>query len=172
MGAKETAEHRSAFEFWYDNDRHFARTAAHAAVTEKSVYEWANKFDWRTRADARDADLERISHKAAVGRQKALIDKERKAGEALRLRGIEFLSKREITRASDAIKAITAGIEMERRAEGMPAYLLDLTTQTEDELQIELARLLRIARSEGSSGDAGVGAEEDGPSEESCPDNG
>ncbi len=151
----EREHHRSAFTCWYDFDRHFKRTADALEVSEKTVYEWANDFNWRVKADELDAARERDSHKAAVRRQKALLEKQIKAGDLLRLRGMEYLSTTKISRTADAIKAITTGIELERQAEGLPSYLLDLTMKSDEDLYAEKQRLLRLARLEDGSGGAG-----------------
>jgi hypothetical protein len=72
---------------------------------------------------------------------------------------VEFLATNKITRASDAIKAVQAGIELERQAEGLPDWVLQLQGMSEDELEAELALQLRIARPQGEGDPDGVGAE-------------
>ncbi len=164
--SREKEHHKAAFETWYENDCHFLKTAELCGVAPKTVHQWSKTYDWRLRASVRDAELQRVSEKAAVKRQLKLIEKQREAGQALRVRGVEHLAANKIHRASDAIKAIQVGIELERQAEGLPDWVFALQSMSEDELQAELARQLRLARatSEGDP-DGACGEAEEDPSE-------
>jgi hypothetical protein len=161
--AREKEHQRAAFETWYSEfDCCFLKTADSLGVARKTVHAWANAFDWRGRAAARDLERQKQSERAAVKRQVKLIERQRDAGAALRVRGVQWLSENKITKGSDAIKAIQVGIEMERQAEGLPDWVFSLQSMSEDELQAELARQSRLARAqdEGDS-DGACGETED-----------
>ncbi len=56
------------------------------------------------------------------------------AGELLRLRGVEYLSKHELTNARDAIMALKIGIEIERQCDLLPPWVFAILTASLDEL--------------------------------------
>jgi hypothetical protein len=162
---REHFHHLAAFEAWHKNDRHFRKTVEELGrsanpATEKSLYQWANEFNWRARADARDLELEQAANREAVKRQQKLLEKQRKAGELLRMRGLEHFADHKITNPAVALKAVSKGIELERQAEGLPTWILELQQLSDDELAAEKQRLLRLALIEAQSGGPGDGEEE------------
>jgi hypothetical protein len=160
----EKQRHIESFEVWYRHERSFEKTHAELGVTKKSLFEWANKFDWRARADARDEEMLRLREKDAMKRQKALLDKQRQAAELLRMRGVECFMDAKSGRITDhakAIKAIQVGIELGRQAEDLPTWMLEIVSKTDEELAEERDRLLRLARIEAGRSQRGDEPEED-----------
>lgn len=138
---RETAKHHSAFEAWYAADRDFTKAAENCTVTSRSLREWAVWFDWPTRADYRDREAAEKADRDAIKRRAEMLKRHRQAAELLTRRGIEHFAKNEIERANDAISAIKTGVEMERQAEGMPTWVVELLNADEDQLRRKYAEL-------------------------------
>ena len=154
---RETARHIAAFENWYEADRDCKSVMESCSVSERSVYLWMDWFGWRAKADRRDAEIERRAAKDAVKRKADMIERHRKAGELLVGRGRERMAKHPIGSDAAAIAAIKAGIDIERTAEGLPAWIFDLLGAGD----AEIAAIIRSAAGSLAAGggpDAGEAA--------------
>jgi len=141
---RETSKHLEAFEAFYAAGRNFTKVSNQVTVSRKSLYHWADAFNWHERADGRDAETQRIvdaeSAKERAERQK----RRRRAAELLTARGVEFLSNFKIETARDAIQAIKIGLEMERREDALPDWVLLILGAPSDELE-SMGKLLGFA---------------------------
>jgi hypothetical protein len=135
---RETFRHREAFEAWYSVNRNWSKTAQNSAVSRRLLYDWAERYDWHERADRRDREAQRIADDVATVALAQRIEAQRKAGTALRLRGMEYLSKHGITNARDAITAVKIGIEIERQADTLPDWVFAILSA--DAAQLETYR--------------------------------
>lgn len=131
---RETDRHRRAFEHWYEHDRDVKTVGEAFTVSLVTVYHWIDWFGWKAKADARDLEVERIAAKKAILRKSQMIDEHRKAGELVRRRGVEYLAQNPIEDERVAITAIEKGIAIERTAEGLPTWVVELMSMTDDEL--------------------------------------
>ncbi len=138
---RETFRHREAFEAWYAVARNYTKTCQKVTVSRKVLYDWAERFAWHQRADRRDREAQRIADGAATVALAQRIEAQRKAGTALRLRGMEYLSKHEITNARDALTAIKIGIEIERQADLLPDWVFAILSADAAELESQCKQL-------------------------------
>ncbi len=132
---RETARHREAFEAWYSVARNWSKTAQNSTVSRRLLYDWAERFNWHERADDRDGAAQRIADDSATVERAQRIEAQRKAGTALRLRGIEYLSNHGIESARDAILAIKVGIEIEQKVDALPDWVFAILRADAAELE-------------------------------------
>jgi hypothetical protein len=104
-----------------------------------SVYHWIDWFDWRAKADARDAEVEMRATRAAIKRKTEMLERHRKSGELAHRRGTEFFARNAITDERAALSALKVGSEMERTAEGLPAWMVALMGLDDDALVAYIA---------------------------------
>lgn len=132
---RETARHHQAFEAWYNANRYFQGITKSYQITEKTARNWADRFDWQARADARDREAADKADRDAIKRRAAMLTRCRQAGELMVARGVERLQKGPIETDGAALSAIVRGIEVWRTAEGLPAWLLGILNGNEDDLE-------------------------------------
>ena len=121
---KETSRHRDAFEQWYSLERNWTKSAQNSTVSRRLLYSWADTFNWLDRADKRDAMAQRIIDEEAAKERADRQKRRRMAGELLTARGLEYLREHPLETAADAIRAIKAGTEIERKEDGVPDWVL------------------------------------------------
>jgi hypothetical protein len=131
---RETAKHHDAFEAWYENARNFRITAEKCSVSERSLFIWAGAFDWHERAHVRDAEVKRVADAEAVQARADRARRRRQAAELLTARGVEWLRTYKIENAKDAIMAIKIGIEIERKEDGIPDWVMLILNASPDDL--------------------------------------
>ncbi len=119
----EKPDHLRAFTIWYANDCDFHKASQIIApkmkVSERTLYDWAERFDWWGRAAIIN---ERVRQKAAerAATEKAnMFVRHANYGRGLQMKGVDCFNKhrREIKEPEVAIRAIRAGIAIEREAE-------------------------------------------------------
>ncbi|MDQ2787832.1 MAG: hypothetical protein M3Y58_22820 [Chloroflexota bacterium] len=132
---RETAKHHAAFEVWYDADRDYKAVMRDCSVSMVSVYHWIDWFGWRAKADARDVEVELRNARASIKRKAEMIERHRRGGELAHKRGMEYLSRNAIADERAALSALKIGSEMERTAEGLPAWVIDLLGMDDGELR-------------------------------------
>jgi hypothetical protein len=130
------------------------------------------ELDWHARADARDREAAKRMEREAIRRRVRVLDDQRKAGELMRRRGVEYLTQAKIESAADAVRAIKEGVALERSAEGMPGaglpeFIFEMLVMSDVELHAELDRLhgrveAGVRPALGSGAAEGAGGEEDG----------
>jgi transposase len=140
---RERQRHIDAFEIWYSSDRSRRTVAERLSVSEQAVAVWISEFKWHARADARDQEAAKQAEKQAIQRRASILAEQAKAGELLRRRGVEYFVKHEVEEGREAIAAIKEGVALERSAEGLPGFVLELMNYDEDQLRAERDRLLR-----------------------------
>jgi hypothetical protein len=140
---RETSKHQLAFEAWYAAGRQTQPVAAAQGIAQRTLRTWSQAFDWHELADARDREAAVQAERAAIEQRLKVLEEQRQAGELLRRRGVQYLTKAQLDNAADAIRAIKEGVALERSAAGMPDYLIQVMTMSEDELRDDLDRLRR-----------------------------
>lgn len=131
---RENAKHLQAYEAWYDADRSFHKLTESYSETEKTLRNWADRYGWHERADKRDMEATAKAEREAISRRVKLIEDQRKAGQALRGRGMEYLAQNKLEKARDAITAIDKGIALERQAEGLPDWIGTILNASDSDL--------------------------------------
>lgn len=132
--APESDEQKGAFAYWIATGRVYEQTARNYGVGKRTVFEWARKFNWIERADILEARARQEMEDAIVADRKTRIEQQLKAGTMLRMRGVEWLANNKISTAKDAVAAIVRGVEIERQADGLPTYLMNIATAPLEEL--------------------------------------
>ena len=132
---RETIKHLEAFEAWYAEGRSFRRISQNLAVPERTLYGWGEWFNWHERADKRDEQARRIADEEAAKERAERQRKRREAASLLVQRGAEYFQEKEIEDPKDAIQAIKAGTEIERKEDGLPDWVLMILNASPDDLQ-------------------------------------
>lgn len=133
-GHRETARHLDAFEGWYAVHRDYRQASADLGIPFGTLRTWGEWFTWHARADGRDQAAREKADREAITRRAEMLKRHRQAGELLTRRGIEHLTKQPIEATKDAISAIKTGVDLERQAEGLPAYLVEILNAPPDTL--------------------------------------
>ncbi len=135
MAHRETAKHREAFEAWYAVNREFGKIWRKLAIPERTLRNWAKWFEWHELADARDVEAQRIADEEAAKERAERQKRRRRAAELLTARGVKFFSTNEIDTPRDAIQAIKAGLENERKEDGVPDWVLMILNAKPEDLE-------------------------------------
>jgi hypothetical protein len=155
---RETAKHRAAFETYYGSDRDVLKVAESCRISERTARNWVDWFGWRAKADARDAEVEMRATRAAIKRKTEMLERHRKSGELAHRRGTEFFARNAITDERAALSALKIGSEMERTAEGLPAWMVAMMGLDDDALAAYIATATgAIAAGDSAADGAGTG---------------
>jgi prefoldin subunit 5 len=138
---REYLHHLEAFEVWYQANRSFRITSEKLGKANNTLRDWALWFDWKIRADERDAEAIALAEKEAIARRVEMLRRHRQAGELLVRRGVEHFVRNQIEKAADATAAIKAGVDLERTAEGMPAWVTEVLNADADTIAQRIAEL-------------------------------
>lgn len=156
----ELPKHIIAFRIWYANDCDFHKTppilAPKIRVAERTLYEWAEKFNWYGRAKILN-DRANLKVDADVVRKRIeMLDRHSQTGRLLQQRGLERL-KRPINDTGDALRAVRYGVDIERKAEGFPDYVAEIMGKSDDEVLEEynclMAEIASNTREVGGGGE-------------------
>jgi uncharacterized protein YjcR len=143
---RETAKHHAAFWTWYELERNYDQTKTKLRVAPNTLAAWIKHFDWHERADKLDAKAQSIIESKAINerakRQAQMSENHYKLGNSLLLAGGTYLQKNGLETGAQAIMAVKTGVEIQRKAEGLPDWLIKIAEMSEDELTSERDRLL------------------------------
>lgn len=149
MPRKETARHRAVFQQWYKLDRDTYATSDYlvqngdkTAPSAPTIYNWIEWYRWHDRADVLDAEVERKANAVAVQRKVEMLERHAKTGKVLQSKGVEYLSKHGVDNSASAITAIKTGIDVERKAEGMPDWIAAILGADDDDLLSQYSDLV------------------------------
>lgn len=148
MPARATPKREQAFQVWYNDPRRgVGKTAIVVGVSERTIERWMLAHDWRGRAARMDAEARRLTDIANIQRQAEMLRRQAMQGRNLAQVGANFFAANPagITEARDAINAIKIGHELERKAEGLPDWIVDLLGKSDDELRAEYNALAPTA---------------------------
>lgn len=151
---RETAKHYQAFLVWYELDRHYDKTRTKLGVNKNTLANWIKVFEWHARADVLDAHAQaKIDSKLVnerVKRQAKMNETHFQTGQELLIVSNKYLEENGIDNGAQAIAAAKAGVEIQRKVEGLPDWLIDIFGMSEAELVKERARLLSELASAGA----------------------
>lgn len=151
---RETPKHTEAFEAWYQLGRNFTKVSKHLTVSRPTLYSWADWFDWQERADGRDKKAKQLADEEAAKERAERQKRRRRAAELLTARGVKYFAENEIDTPRDAIQAIKAGLENERKEDGVPDWaLMILNAKPEDLAAMGSLFGLSLPDSEATGGD-------------------
>lgn len=110
------------------------------------IQRWSREYDWvqRCRAydDYIDAQARKQVERDSIKRKADMLKRHALTGKVMQQKGVEYLDKHGIDKSSDAVTSIKAGIEIERKSEGLPEYLVTVMEAPDDELARAYAELL------------------------------
>lgn len=131
---------------------------------------WSSQYDWVNRAAAYDDYIEAKARikldREAIKRKADMLRRHADIGRSLQGFGLQHVQankKAGPIKSADAITAIKTGVELERKSEGLPEYLMQIMETPDDELTRQYNELLASIGSPGSGnetqGDASTGQE-------------
>lgn len=124
--------------------------------------QWSSDYNWVSRAavydDYVDAQARKKFEADAIKRKADMLRRHALSGKVLQQKGIDYLSQHGVDKSTDAIAAVRVGVEMERKSEGLPEYLMAVVEASDDELQRQYNALLEeIGRASSGNDTAGNG---------------
>lgn len=124
------------------------------------IQRWSAQYAWVERVAVYDAYIDAQARKQlerdAIKRKADMLKRHALLGKVLQQKSAAYLDKHGIDRSSDAIAAARVGVDMERKAEGLPEYLMEVMNADDSELARQYAELLAQVSHSGS-GDAEAG---------------
>lgn len=173
MPRKETTRHRQAFKIWYENNRDVAKTFENLPLKGRpeshyTLYNWIAYWGWHERADALDAEVERKLNAEAVQRKVEMLKRHAVLGKQMQGKGAEYLKNHGVDNSASAIQAVKTGIDVERKAEGMPDWVAAILGADDDDLLKQYSALAAQIGGHGSGDETtGINPAADNPVEES-----
>jgi len=110
--------------------------------TKERVTVWANREGWRERAGVMDAEVSRELENMAIQEKIAMFKRHAEIGKTVMEKGFDFLETEGFDKASDALKAIFDGAELEKASVGIPQALLKLSSMTDTQLSSLIENLI------------------------------
>lgn len=108
---------------------------------------WAADYEWVKRAAAYDDYIEAEARKKldrdAIKRKAKMLERHANTGRALQAFGLQHVqTNKQPVNSSDAIRAIRVGVDIERKSEGLPEYLIEVMNADDTELTAQYNELL------------------------------
>ncbi len=110
--------------------------------TPKTIEKWRDNFGWIERAEALDVELSNTLKNEYVEKRNAMFEKHVDMASLLIDKAKDFLTKATFLEASDALRAVALGIEIERASIGQVEMGKKILEMTPDQLNKELFRLV------------------------------
>lgn len=126
-------------------------------------FTWSVAYGWEARTREYDAHIERETRQRAevetIKRRAEMLRKHQQAGELLRARGVEYFAAQKVDDGRTAIAAVKTGIDVERQAEGLPTWVVELLNADESDLrrqatELDARRRAALALDPETAGDA------------------
>jgi hypothetical protein len=125
---------------------------------------WSGQHNWVERVSLYDDYLDVQARKKfeadTIKRKADMLKRHALTGKILQQKGVDYLTdaKKGIEKSSDAITAISKGIEIERKSEGLPEWIFEVVNADDNELARQYAELLAsVGSDEGGDGTQGNG---------------
>lgn len=135
-------------------------------ITPGYFRQWSVTYHWVERARAWDefieAEAQKKIAKAAIDRKAKMLDRHAQMGRTLQGFGLEYVkAHKQVDKSADAITAIVKGVELERKSEGLPEYLVSVMDASDEDLLRQYHELIVNLAAKGN---------EDNTPEQSNPD--
>lgn len=137
------------FALWYESGKKISNKFSNSLPEEngnrpspKTVEKWRDQFGWLQRADILDAELSQVLQTKIIDKRIKMYEEHSKIADELIQKGRTFLRTVELRDASDAIRAISLGVEIEKESIGQAEVGRRLLTMSDDQLNKELERLI------------------------------
>lgn len=138
------------FILWYDGNRKISQKFANSLPedengqrpTFKTIEKWRDEFGWMQRADALDGELSRKLQDEVINKRIKMYEEHVEVSNALIAKGKTYLETHPIEEMSDALKAISLGVEIQRVSVGQIELGQKILRMSDDQLNKEIYRLL------------------------------
>lgn len=137
------------FALWYETGKKISNKFSNSLPEEngnrpspKTVEKWRDQFGWLQRADILDAELSQVLQTRIIDKRIKMYEEHSKIADELIQKGRTFLRTVELRDASDAIRAISLGVEIEKESIGQAEVGRRLLTMSDEQLNKELERLI------------------------------
>jgi hypothetical protein len=154
------AQKEHVFQAWYNAGRPTfyrfeseARRILGGLVTRNTLEVWSKKEGWLLRADDMDAEAAIQAEQDMIANRRRMTETHQQLGVFLQTKGAAYLLENGITTEHAAIRALESGVQIERRAIGMPEIHEILHRMSTEGLLAFIAE--HTARLEGTDTDAG-----------------
>lgn len=156
------ADREGAFQEWYRQHRPVLTVFANSYVTPShnlkvpvlQLRKWHETLQWEARAD----DLDLMSYYRAeqqlVEERAQMIQRHRAVGQTLIAKGLRYMQGNEIYTESGALRALEAGVAIERQSLGMPQLVAAVQNMSVEQLRNMLGQL--VAQVDNTTFDQGV----------------
>lgn len=138
---EESAPAFEAFALYRDMgvERSTDEVARQLGKSSALIQRWSSTHRWVERVTAWDNYIDQQARKRieknAIQRRVDMLTRHAQAGKALQSYGLKHIQKNPAAeKGSDAISAIQRGVEMERKSEGLPEYLISVVDKSNDDL--------------------------------------
>lgn len=115
-------------------------------ITPGYIRKWAVTYEWveRTRAYDQyiDAQAQKKAERDAITRKAKMLERHAALGRVLQTKAIEHLQANKIDQPKDAIAAARLGVDLERKSEGLPEYLIEIMNASDVDLTKQYNELL------------------------------
>lgn len=102
------------------------------------IKRWSADYNWVERVRLYDEQIDQQARKQlekeAIQRKVDMLRRHGMAGRLLQRKAAEYLDKHGVDKAADAISGLAKGIEIERKAEGLPDWIFEVVNADDDEL--------------------------------------
>jgi hypothetical protein len=111
------------------------------------IKRWSSQYGWGERVSAYDDYVDAQARKKfeadAIRRKADMLRRHALTGKILQQKGVDYLTdaKKGIEKSSDAITAISKGIDIERKSEGLPEWIFEVVNADDNELARQYAEL-------------------------------
>ena len=110
--------------------------------THKAVEKWRDQFGWIQRADTLDVELSNRLKDEYIEKRNAMFEKHIDMASLLIDKSKEFLTKTNFFEATDALRAVALGIEIERASIGQVEMGQKILEMSNDQLDKALLKLV------------------------------
>lgn len=138
------------FILWYDSNRKISQKFANSLPedengqrpTFKTIEKWRDEFGWMQRADALDGELSRKLQDEVINKRIKMYEEHVTVSNKLIELGKNFLDNNKIEEMSDALKAISLGVEIQRVSVGQIELGQKILRMSDEQLNREIYKLM------------------------------
>ena len=159
------------FAAWYASGRPPHTTIIHGVIpkdeydrkpTEATLRQWRTELAWDARADELDARAESAVEDELVNARILMLKEQAAKGRELQVMGMEYLRENDFDTSASAVSAIFKGASLERTSRGLSEHLVSMMKMDNDQLVMEVQKLIDKANDSGEVIDVGeIAPEED-----------
>lgn len=138
------------FALWYKGGRKISPKFANSLPedekgerpTFKAIEKWRDNYGWMERADILDAEISKALQDQVINERIEMYKEHVQVADSLIEKGKTYLKDHEIDDMTDALKAISMGVEIHRVSVGQVALGHKILSMNDDQLTRELKKLL------------------------------